>query len=211
MVISRPATVRPRSADQEMSPAPARKLPKAERRDQLLDTALAIVREEGTDALTLGHLAERAGVSKPIAYEHFGTRSGLLIALYERIDDRQVAALLQALERTPRRLEDVARVMSDAYMACYLTVGSEAHAITAALSGDGQMEAFHQRLLDRYVAFYRDALTPYSTLPPDELHLRCVGIIGAAEAISRDMLRGRVDEVQAAAALAALIVGGLKA
>ena len=192
-----------------MSPAPARKLPRAERRDQLLDTALAIVREEGTDALTLGHVAERAGVSKPIAYEHFGTRSGLLIALYERIDDRQVAALLQALERTPRRLEDVARVMSDAYMTCYLTAGPEAHAITAALSGDGQMEAFHQRLLDRYVAFYQEALAPYSALSPDALHLRCVGLIGAAEAISRDMLRGRVDEAGATEALAALIVGGL--
>ncbi|MBW8727046.1 MAG: TetR/AcrR family transcriptional regulator [Inquilinus limosus] len=192
-----------------MSSVPARKLPRAERRDQLLDTALAIVRDEGTDSLTLGHVAERAGVSKPIAYEHFGTRSGLLIALYERIDDRQVTALLEALERTPRRLEDVARVMSDAYMTCYLTVGPEAHAITAALSGDGQMEAFHQRLLDRYVDLYRDALAPYSALPPDTLHLRCVGLIGAAEAISRDMLRGRVDEAGARDALAALIVGGL--
>jgi AcrR family transcriptional regulator len=192
-----------------MSPAPARKLPRAERRDQLLDTALAIVREEGTDALTLGHVAGRAGVSKPIAYEHFGTRSGLLIALYERIDDRQVAALLQALERTPRRLEDIARVMSDAYITCYLTCGPEAHAITAALSGDGQMEAFHQRLLDRYVAFYQEALAPYSSLSPDALHLRCIGLIGAAEAISRDMLRGRVDAARATETLAALIVGGL--
>ena len=192
-----------------MSSTPAKKLPRAERRDQLLDTALAIVRAEGTDALTLAHVAERAGVSKPIAYEHFGTRSGLLIALYERIDDRQVAALLEALERTPRRLEDVARVMSRAYMACYLTAGPEALAITAALSGDGEMEAFHRRLLDRYVALYRGALAPYSALAPGALHLRCVGLIGAAEAISRDMLRGRVDEAGATDALAALIVGGL--
>jgi AcrR family transcriptional regulator len=43
------------------------RLSKAERRQQLLDTALAIVREEGADRLTLGHLAARAGVSKPIA------------------------------------------------------------------------------------------------------------------------------------------------
>ncbi|MHC8285601.1 helix-turn-helix domain-containing protein [Pseudomonas sp. XS1P51] len=33
----------------------------------------------GTDALTLATLAERAGVTKPVAYEHFRTRSGLLI------------------------------------------------------------------------------------------------------------------------------------
>jgi hypothetical protein len=38
---------------------PAKKLSKAERRKQLLETAHEIVRDEGTDALTLGYLAER--------------------------------------------------------------------------------------------------------------------------------------------------------
>ena len=81
--------------------------------------------------------------------------------------------------------------------------------IAYALSGDGEMEAFHQRLLDRYVDNYRDALAPYASLSPDALQLRCVGLIGAAEAISRDMLRGRMDAARATEALAALIVGGL--
>jgi AcrR family transcriptional regulator len=191
-------------------PSP-RKLSKAERREQLLETALAIVREQGTDALTLGYLAERAGVSKPIAYEHFKTRSGLLIALYEQIDNRQVASLLLALERTPRRLEEVARVVSTAYMNCFTAVGPEWHAISAALKGDEEMEAFQRELIDSYVALYRDALAPYSKLPEDELRLRCVGIIGAGDAIARDMVRGRVDEAAAAASLASLIVGWLAA
>lgn len=186
-------------------PSP-RKLSKAERREQLLETALAIVREQGTDALTLGYLAERAGVSKPIAYEHFKTRSGLLIALYEQIDNRQVAALLLALERTPRRLEEVARVVSTAYMNCFTAVGPEWHAISAALKGDEEMEAFQRELIDSYVALYRDALAPCSKLPEDELRLRCVGIIGAGDAIARDMVRGRIDEAAAAASLASLIV-----
>jgi AcrR family transcriptional regulator len=190
------------------NPSP-KKLSKAERREQLLDTALAIVREQGTDALTLGYLAERAGVSKPIAYEHFKTRSGLLIALYEQIDNRQVAALLLALERTPRRLEEVARVVSTAYMNCFTSVGPEWHAISAALKGDEEMEAFQRELVDSYVALYRDALAPYSKLPEDELRLRCIGIIGAGDAIARDMVRGRIDEAAAAASLASLIVGWL--
>ncbi|CAN7170967.1 MULTISPECIES: TetR/AcrR family transcriptional regulator [unclassified Variovorax] len=188
-----------------------KKLSKAERREQLLETALAIVREQGTDALTLGYLAERAGVSKPIAYEHFKTRSGLLIALYEQIDNRQVAALLLALERTPRRLEEVARVVSTAYMNCFTSVGPEWHAISAALKGDEEMDAFQRELIDSYVALYRDALAPYSKLPEDELRLRCVGIIGAGDAIARDMVRGRIDEAAAAASLASLIVGWLAA
>ena len=186
-------------------PSP-KKLPKAERRDQLLETALAVVREQGTDALTLGYLAERAGVSKPIAYEHFKTRSGLLIALYEQIDNRQVAALLLALEQAPRRLADVAQVVSSAYMNCFTAAGLEWHAISAALKGDEEMEAFQRELIDSYVALYRDALAPYARLPDEQLRLYCAGIIGAGDAIARDMIRGRVDEAAAAAALASLIV-----
>jgi AcrR family transcriptional regulator len=189
-----------------MSATSAKKLPRSKRRDQLLETAQMIVREQGTDALTLGYLAERAGVSKPIAYEHFKSRSGLLIALYKQSDERQVTALLDALNCAPRRLEDVARVVSRAYMNCCTSAGPEWHAISAALKGDEEMDAFQQELIDRYVAIYCDALAPYSNLPKDELHLRCVGIIGAADAISRDMIRGRVDEPTAAATLASFIV-----
>lgn len=188
-----------------MTATSGKKLTKAGRREQLLETAHAIVREEGTDALTLGRLAERAGVSKPIAYEHFRTLSGLLIALYKEIDDGQVAALVDALARAPRRLDEVARVVSRAYMACYTAAGPEWHAVSAALKGDEDMEAFQIQLIDHYVAIYRDAFRPCTDLPEADLHLRCVGIIGAAEAIAQDMIRQRVDEAAAAAALASLI------
>jgi AcrR family transcriptional regulator len=189
-----------------MSGATAKRLPKAERRNQLLETALDIVCEEGTDALTLGRLAERAGVSKPIAYEHFGTRSGLLIALARQVDEQQTAALLDALKRTRQRLADVVRVASTAYMRCAATVGPQWEALRAALKGDVEMEAVQQEILDRYAAIYRDAFAPLVSLPPRELHHRCVAIIGAAEALGREMLRGRMDEATAAATLASLIV-----
>ena len=65
----------------------SRRLSKAGRRQQLLETSLAIVREEDVDSLTLGRLAERAGVSKPVVYDHFPTRSALLIELYKWIDE----------------------------------------------------------------------------------------------------------------------------
>ncbi|MFP2962090.1 TetR/AcrR family transcriptional regulator [Myxococcus sp. 1LA] len=194
-----------------MSDTSTKKLPKAQRRDQLLDAAMAILREEGSDALTLGHLAERAGVSKPIPYEHFKTRPGLLMALYERFDAQQVAALSEALQRTKRKLEDVAKVMSAAYMHCYSSMGPELHAVSAALKGDEQMESFYQRLLDGYVAYYQEALAPFCELPREALRQRCVGIIGAAEAISREMLRGAIPESTAAALLASLIVAWLSA
>ncbi|MGN8024068.1 TetR/AcrR family transcriptional regulator [Phyllobacterium sp. 22229] len=186
--------------------AAAKKMPKAQRREQLMETALGIIRTQGTDALTLGYLAERAGVSKPIAYEHFGTRAGLLIALYQQLDQQQVDDLLAALEQAPKQLGSVARLMSEAYMACYRSIGPEWHAISAALKGDEEMERFQKALIDGYVDLYCTALAPYSALSADELRLRCAGIIGAAEAISREMTCGCVDEATAAATLGSLIL-----
>ncbi|KRD75893.1 TetR/AcrR family transcriptional regulator [Lysobacter sp. Root983] len=194
-----------------MSETAARRLRKPERREQLLETAFAIVREQGSDALTLGYLAERAGVSKPIAYEHFQTRAGLLIAMYRHLDQRQAAALERSFERLPRRLGDAARMLAEAYLRCYTTAGPEYPAIVAALKGDESMEREQQRLIDDYVARYRDALAPYSSLPASELQLRCVGIIGAGDAIAQQWQRGRIDEATAAATLASLIQRWLSA
>lgn len=188
-----------------MSETTTRRLPKAERREQLLETALTIVREQGTDALSLGYLAERAGVSKPIAYEHFQTRAGLLIALYRVIDARQAQALERSFERLPKRLADAARALAQAYMRCYTSAGPEYPALVAALKGDERMEREQQTLIDDYVARYRNALAPYSSLPAPELHLRCVGIVGAGDAIAQEWQRGRIDEATAVASLASLI------
>lgn len=184
----------------------SRRLSKERRRDQLLTVAMDIVRDQGTDALTLGYLAERAGVSKPIPYDHFETRSGLLIALFTQIDDQKVAVLIDALKRAPRRLESVARVVSEAYMDCYLSNGVEWHSITAALKGDEKMDAVHRQLVDSYVDIYCGAFAPYSDFPAYELRIRCVAIVGAAEALSQDLVRERIDRVSAIDHLTAIIV-----
>ncbi len=186
-----------------------KRMPKAERHEQLLETAMSIIGAHGADALTLGFLAEQAGVSKPVAYEHFGTRSALLIELYRRIDDRQADDLLHALEHAPRRLNDVARVLSVAYLTCHRTAGPEWHAISAALKGSPEMDAVQQDLADRCIGIFRDALAPYSALSRDELHVRCIGIVGAAEALSQRMAHRRIAETTAVANLAALITGGM--
>lgn len=189
-----------------MNSMSAKKLPKAERRDQLLSTALEITRAQGTDALTLGWVAEQAGVSKPVVYEHFGSRSGLLIALYKKIDEQQVAIALEALDRAPRTLQDAARVLSRAWMNCYNTIGPEWHAISAALKGTEEREAFQNELMDEYVAIYVKAFSPYVKLSKNALRLRCVAILGAVESISREMLRGKISETTASDVLVSLIV-----
>jgi AcrR family transcriptional regulator len=70
-----------------MSPAttlsPARMTAPA-RREQLLDVTNELVAERGFAAVSIQAVARRAGISRPIVYEHFGDLSGLLEALVER-------------------------------------------------------------------------------------------------------------------------------
>jgi len=65
----------------------------AERRDQLIGVARLCFAEKGLDGTSIEEIAARAGVSKPIIYEHFGGKEGL----YAVVVDREVTTLLRAL------------------------------------------------------------------------------------------------------------------
>jgi AcrR family transcriptional regulator len=58
------------------------------RREQLLDVTTRIIAEAGFQAVSIQSVARRAGISRPIVYEHFGDLSGLLEALVEREVER---------------------------------------------------------------------------------------------------------------------------
>ncbi len=191
--------------------ARSRRLPKAERRRQLLDTALRIVREEGADRLTLGHLAVRAGVSKPVAYDHFGTRSGLLIELYRWIDTERVNAFRDAMTSGERSLDETVQVLASTYLTCAADMTDEFHTVGAALAGSEEKAAVFQELLDNAVRMFVSVLNPHSALPPAELERRCTGLVGAGEALSAAMVRGTCSEAEATEALVSLIQGGLRA
>ncbi|MEV6276782.1 TetR/AcrR family transcriptional regulator [Nocardia sp. NPDC051832] len=191
-------------------PTPSQRLSKQARREQLLDTAMAIVRGRSTDELTLQTLAEAAGVSRPIVYDHFGTRPGLLFALYQRLEERHRSATEQALRNAGGSPGEVAGVMSAAYFAC-ATDMPEFTAISAALKGSREMELSQREMLDAYTALMADALRRHSDLGIEELRLRCVGVLGAAEAIAAELNSGRITASVAVAALTDLIVGGVTA
>ncbi|MDQ1539782.1 MAG: hypothetical protein QOH29_508 [Actinomycetota bacterium] len=61
-----------------------------ERREQLLDVGRSLFAERGYDGTAVEEVAARAGVSKPVVYEHFGGKEGL----YAVVVDREVGRLL---------------------------------------------------------------------------------------------------------------------
>jgi AcrR family transcriptional regulator len=188
----------------------SRRLSKEDRRRQLLDTARSIVREAGADRLTLGHLAACAGVSKPVVYDHFATRSDLLIALYKSIDTEQAEALRRTLTTGKRNFKQTTEVLAATYIHCSADTKGEWHAVGAALAGSEEKGTVYQELLGVYVGLFATVLTPHTALSPAQLARRCVGLVGAGEALSVSMVRGQCSEAEAAEAFTSLIRGSLQ-
>ena len=181
------------------------RLSKAERRLQLLDTARLIVREEGADRLTLAHLAVRAGVSKPVTYEHFETRTGLLIELYRWIDTERITAFRVAMAQGSRPAEEAFAALAETYLACGTDQGDEFYSVGAALAGSEEKASVYQELVDKVVEMFVAVLQPYSKLPAESLALASMALIGAGDALTIAITRGNCSAAEAAKVFALLI------
>ncbi|WHT21683.1 TetR/AcrR family transcriptional regulator [Crossiella sp. CA-258035] len=73
-------------------PAPTRRLPRAQRREQILVAATEALSRNGFAATSLDDLAAEAGVSRMILYRHFESKQDLCHAVLDRATSRLLAA-----------------------------------------------------------------------------------------------------------------------
>ncbi|WP_256841126.1 TetR/AcrR family transcriptional regulator [Ornithinimicrobium cryptoxanthini] len=83
-------------------------MPRAERREQLLATAQEAFVESGYHATSMDEIAERAGVSKPVLYQHFDGKLELYLGLLETQSDKLIDQLEGALASSDDNAERVA-------------------------------------------------------------------------------------------------------
>jgi len=81
----------------------ARRMSAAARREQLLDVTTELVADVGFQEVTIEAVAKRAGITRPIVYEHFGDLGGLLDAVVER---EMARALSQVSETALTKLSE---------------------------------------------------------------------------------------------------------
>lgn len=67
-----------------------RRMSREDRRIQLLDSAEQVFVQLGVDGASMEDVAVCAGVTKPVLYDHFGSKDGLLTALLGRLGDRML-------------------------------------------------------------------------------------------------------------------------
>ncbi|MBC3302562.1 TetR/AcrR family transcriptional regulator [Pseudomonas sp. SWRI18] len=175
------------------APAPRSRLSREDRLRQLLDVAWQLVRDEGTEALTLGRLAELAGVTKPVVYDHFVTRAGLLAALYRDFDARQDRVFSERIEASGANLEDRAWVIAASYVECVLLQGREIPGVIAALSSSPELESLKREYEAIFLDKCRDALAPFGRVSQAGLR----AMLGAAQELSQAAASGEISREEA--------------
>lgn len=130
------------------------RLHKDERYEQLLELAHQIIDEEGTDALTLISLADKAGVTKPIPYRHFGNRKSLLYTLFQDVLKNLSRNMREGINQEAHSLDDAIDVFAKTYMSCFSEHGKSCFSVIAALQAypeyakiDLELQAFFCRTL----------------------------------------------------------------
>lgn len=161
------------------------RLPRRERRAQLLAAALEVFVAQGYHAAAMDDIAERAGVSKPVLYQHFPGKLELYLAILDSACDAIIANCRSALESTDDNKQRVAAAI-DAF---YNYVGHDAGAFRLVFESDltnepavrGHVERVTTECADMIAAVIRDD----TGLPTAAARLLAVSLVGMAQVSAR--------------------------
>ena len=103
--------------------APGERRTQSERRNRseeaLFAAAAELIAERGVEGASLASIGGRAGVSRGLPTHHFGSKDALVARLAQRAQERISVAMLGAVRRQSRRVEDLSGLEI-----VYLTVDS---------------------------------------------------------------------------------------
>jgi AcrR family transcriptional regulator len=187
------------------------RMPRKARRAQLLDSALEVFVAQGYHAAAMDDIAERAGVSKPVLYQHFPGKLELYLALLEQSADRIIDATREALASTQ---DNKMRVLATMQV-FYDYVANAQGAFRLVFESDLTNQEAVRHRVEGVTAQCADAISEVirddAGLPEEEARLLAVGLTGMAQVSARYWLatEGSIPRDAAARLLASLSWRGI--
>jgi AcrR family transcriptional regulator len=197
----------------EDAPRRSARLPRVARRHQLLGAAQEVFVAQGYHAAAMDEIAETAGVSKPVLYQHFPSKLDLYLALLEQHCEDLVARVRGALESTTDNKLRVEAAIS----AYFGFVAGDGEAFRLVFESDLRNEPAVRERVEGASRECADmiamTIAKDTGSVADEAHLLSVGLAGLAEIGARYWLTspGNVDRDRAVALLSALAWRGISA
>ena len=161
----------------------APRLPAQARREQILDVAVQVFARSGFHGASMNDVADAAGVTKPVLYQHFDSKQELYLALIGEVGRRLLLAITKATagaatgrEMTELGFKAYFRFVADdrdAFLLMYGTGASRDEEATTAVR--------------RISAEAAKAISPLIAVDIDPVHRRVLaqGLVGTAEGVSR--------------------------
>jgi len=176
------------------------RLPRQERRVQLLDSALEVFVAQGYHAAAMDDIAERAGVSKPVLYQHFPGKLDLYLALLDASCDAVVDNCRVALESTHDNKQRVAATME----VFFEYVAGDNGAFRLVFESDLTNEPAVRERVDKVTtdcaSMIASVIHEDTGLPDIEAKLLAVSLVGMAQVSARFWLSETSGIRQSAAA-----------
>ncbi len=163
------------------------RLPAAERRSQLLRVALDAFAEHGFHGTSMNDVADAAGVTKPVLYQHFASKK----ALYRELVDDLGAGLERAIVAAVAEADGPRQQVEAGFRAYFRWATSQGAAFKVLFADRNRVDrdlAAAVAKVETMVADLVASLIVVEGLSEDERHVLAFGVIGLAESTSRHWL-----------------------
>lgn len=181
------------------------------RREQLLQIALGVFAEKGYHAASMNDIADAAGVTKPVLYQHFDSKRDLYLALLDECGSRLVEALAKATsEATDGRSQT-----EKGFQAYFRWVHDDHDAFRLLFGSGPRRDAEFALAVRRVVDSTAEAIAPLIAADIDPEHQLTIAhaLTGLAEGASRRLVSNGTafDPDEVARQVADLAWAGLRA
>jgi len=169
--------------------SPARRLPAEQRRQQLFSVALELFARRGYRATTMDDIAEMAGVTKPLVYQHFSSKR----ALYLELVDSIAAELLSAVRAAVLAAEGPRQQVEMGFAAYFRLVINREAEFRLLYGRDHAEDKELGRALRLVEDAIAEAIDPLIDAGLDDHHRRLLAyaVVGMAEGASRRFIAQR--------------------
>jgi AcrR family transcriptional regulator len=178
----------------DTSPHRGQRMPRSERRAQLLESAQAVFVDRGYHAAAMDDIAEHAGVSKPVLYQHFPGKLELYLALLDAHCLTLERLVREALSRPTEDNEERVAATTSAYFDFVSREGAAFRMIFESdLTSVPQVRTRLDSLELACAEAIADVIAEDSGIPDDQAMLLGVGLAGMSQITARHWLAAESD------------------
>ena len=165
----------------------AQRLTAAARREQLLDVALEVFSRNGFHATSMNEVAEAAGVTKPVLYQHFASKRELYLALLQE----EGARLLNAISKATASAGSPRAQVEQGFGAYFQWVADDHEAFLLLFGSGARRDEEFAEEVRRVEDAIAAAIAPLIQADIDIDHQRALayGLVGLAEGASRHQVQ----------------------